>query len=65
MTETARGPWTAETVPPELVAILDEQAGIVHSATGSVRRCLADILNQYDEMRDGPGQCVCNSIFAP
>jgi hypothetical protein len=45
-------PFTAETVPPELVAILDEQAGIAHSATGSVRRCLADMLNRYDEMRD-------------
>jgi hypothetical protein len=45
-------PFTAETVPPELAAILDEQAGIVHSATGSVRRCLADILNRYNELRD-------------
>ncbi len=43
--------WTAESIPPELVAILDEQAGKQHSPGGSVRRCLADILNAYDEMR--------------
>jgi hypothetical protein len=44
--------WTAEALPPELVAILDEQAGRVHSPNGAVRRCLADILNAYDELRE-------------
>ncbi len=44
--------WTAESIPSELAAILDEQAGKVHSPGGSVRRCLADILNRYDELRD-------------
>ena len=44
--------WTAESIPPDLVAILDEQAGKQHSPGGSVRRCLADILNAYDELCD-------------
>jgi hypothetical protein len=43
--------WTAESLPPELTAILDAQAGKVHSATGAVRSCLADVLNAYDELR--------------
>jgi hypothetical protein len=43
--------WTAESLPPELVAILDEQAGRAHSPAGAVRSCLADILNAYDAMR--------------
>lgn len=46
--------WTAESLPPELVAILDGQAGRVHSPTGAVRSCLADILNAYDALRAGP-----------
>lgn len=46
--------WTAETLPPELTAILDEQADRVHSPNGAVRRCLADILNAYDQWRDEP-----------
>lgn len=46
--------WTAQTLPPELTAILDEQAGRVHSPGGVVRRCLADILNAYDELRERP-----------
>ena len=44
--------WTAETIPAALVEILDTQAGKVHSPTGAVRSCLADILNRYDELRD-------------
>lgn len=46
--------WTAQSLPPELVAILDRQAGKVHSPSGAVRSCLADILNAYDEMRERP-----------
>lgn len=46
--------WTAETLPPELTAILDEQAGRAHSPSGAVRRCLADILNAYDQLRGEP-----------
>ena len=46
--------WTAETLPPELVAILDEQACRAHSPNGTVRRCLADLLNAYDQLRDRP-----------
>lgn len=46
--------WTAETLPAELTAILDEQAGRAHSPSGAVRRCLADILNAYDQLRDEP-----------
>ncbi len=44
--------WTAETLPPGLAAILDERAGRVHSPTGAVRSCLADILNAYDTLRE-------------
>lgn len=47
--------WTAESLPPELVAILDERAGKTHSPNGAVRSCLAEILNAYDAMRAGPG----------
>jgi hypothetical protein len=46
-------PWTADTIPPELTAILDARAGKEHSATGAVRSCLAEILNAYDELRSG------------
>ena len=46
--------WTAESLPPELVAILDERAGRVHSPNGAVRSCLAEILNAYDAMRAEP-----------
>jgi len=51
--------WTAETLPPEPTEILDAQAGKVHSATGAVRSCLADLLNAYDEMkqRSEMGRC--------
>jgi len=45
--------WTSENLPPKLVAILDEQAGRVHSPGGAVRQCLADILNAYDAQRTG------------
>lgn len=45
--------WTAESLPRELVAILDEQAGRAHSPGGAVRRCLAEILNAYDRLREG------------
>lgn len=44
--------WTAESLPPELTVILDEQAGRAHSPSGAVRRCLADILNAYDAWRE-------------
>ena len=44
--------WTAETLPPVLTVILDEQAGRAHSPSGAVRRCLADILNAYDTWRE-------------
>lgn len=44
-------PWTADTIPPELAAILDERAGQEHSPGGAVRSCLAEILNRYDELR--------------
>lgn len=44
--------WTAETLPPELVAILDDRAGRVHSPGGAVRSCLADIINAYDRWRE-------------
>lgn len=44
------GQWTAENLPDELTAVLDELAGREHSTTGSVRSSLAAILNRYDEM---------------
>jgi hypothetical protein len=46
--------WTGENLPPELVAILDERAGKIHSEGGSLRAALAEILNAYDDMRTGP-----------
>lgn len=46
-------PWTADTIPPELTAILDARAGKEHSATGAVRSCLAEILEEYDRLRAG------------
>lgn len=56
--------WTAETIPPELAAILDEQAGEVHSPGGAVRRCLADILNRYDELRDQQACALAEEALA-
>lgn len=56
--------WTAETLPSELTAILDEQAGKMHSPDGSVRRCLADILNAYDDLRDGWACALAEEAFA-
>lgn len=38
-------------IPPELAAMLDDAAGMQHSATGSVRAALADILTRYEHMR--------------
>lgn len=42
-------PWTAETVPEELLTLLDDLAGMQHSPTGRVASALATILNVYDE----------------
>jgi hypothetical protein len=56
--------WTAETIPPELTAILDEQASKMHSPTGAVRSCLADILNAYDQYRDGAACALAEEAFA-
>ena len=43
-----RNPWTADTVPQELLDILDERAGKRHSRTGPVVAALVEILNAYD-----------------
>jgi hypothetical protein len=59
---TAR--WTAETIPPALSEILDAQADKVHSPTGAVRSCLADILNAYDDLRDGWACALAEEAFA-
>lgn len=56
--------WTAETIPAALVEILDTQAGRVHSAAGAVRSCLADILNAYDQFRDGAACALAEEAFA-
>lgn len=56
--------WTAESIPAPLAAILDEQAGKVHSAGGAVRRCLADILNAYDEWRDDAACALAEEALA-
>lgn len=52
MADATYARWTAANLPLELVAILDTQCGKTHSPTGVVRRCLANILNAYDQMRD-------------
>ena len=43
---------TPEEIPAELLAVLDERAGKTHSRTGSVVRCLAEILTAYDELKE-------------
>lgn len=40
--------WTAETLPQELLDILDARAGKAHSRSGPVVLALVDILNAYD-----------------
>jgi hypothetical protein len=40
----------AEEIPAELMDMLDEDAGRVHSRTGSVACSLARILTRYEEM---------------
>jgi hypothetical protein len=57
-------PWTAKTIPPELTAILDAQAGKLHSPTGAVRSCLADILNRYDDLRDDAACALAEEALA-
>jgi hypothetical protein len=46
-----RAPWTAETVPPELLAIVDAAADRAHRPGGSVAQAVADLLNAYDRFR--------------
>lgn len=43
--------FTGATIPGELVAILDADAGKAHSADGGVRASLARILNAYEQWR--------------
>jgi hypothetical protein len=45
------GTVTPEEIPPELVGMLDADAGKTHSATGRVLTSLARILTRYDEIR--------------
>lgn len=41
---------TSEEIPAELKDMLDRAAGRVHSASGPVMTCLAQILTRHEEM---------------
>jgi hypothetical protein len=44
---------TPAEIPQELVDLLDERAGRVHSRDGVVLRTLAEILTRYDQIKAG------------
>ena len=45
-----------EDIPQELIDILDERAGKKHSRTGSVVAALAEILTEYDRLKEQDAQ---------
>lgn len=48
----------AEDIPAELVAILDKRAGKVHRPDGTVMQVLAELLTEYDRLKEpDPNQC--------
>lgn len=42
--------WTAENVPPLLLAVVSSAAGRAHKQGGQVAANLADVLNAYDDI---------------
>lgn len=42
-----------EEIPQELLDILDQRGGKVHSRQGPVVKCLAEILTKWEEIKQG------------
>lgn len=52
-----------EDIPPEIIALVDERAGRVHSAEGRVLSALAEALEMWDRIR--PCRCETRSSSSP
>lgn len=50
---------TPDEIPQELIDILDMRAGKVHSRTGIVVACLAEILTQWEVIRGHNDETTC------